>query len=61
MIVNFRACKINHGMRKLSRTPILIKKNRYTIEYYYHNTYMMMIVLKTFLLVHNSSLRSQVH
>ena len=26
MVVNFRACEINRGVRKLARTPTLIKK-----------------------------------
>jgi hypothetical protein len=26
MVVNFRACEINQGARKLDRTPTLIKK-----------------------------------
>jgi hypothetical protein len=28
MVVNFRGCEISQGMRKLARTPTLIKKKK---------------------------------
>ena len=32
MVVNFRACEISRGTRKLAWTPMLIKKNNFIVQ-----------------------------
>jgi hypothetical protein len=46
MIVNFRGREISRGARKLTRTPILIKKKQLMLEFIFFGINLIRFVIK---------------